>query len=120
MIYEEEKGWGREVVFADEPEYCGKFLIFDKEGAKFSMHFHIDKKETWYVQQGKFKLILLDTDTARTYSSILEKGDTHCNLITRPHQLIALEDNSIIIEVSTEDISEDNYRVFPGDSQKEE
>jgi hypothetical protein len=34
-----------------------------------------------------------------------------------PHQLQAAEDNSIIVEVSTPDSIEDNYRVAPGDSQ---
>ena len=39
------KGWGHELIFASEPEYCGKFLNFN-EGAKFSMHYHRDKDET--------------------------------------------------------------------------
>jgi hypothetical protein len=34
-----------------------------------------------------------------------------------PHQLICLEEGTII-EVSTPDSVEDNYRVMPGDSQK--
>ena len=34
-----------------------------------------------------------------------------------PHQLIAMEDNSIIIEVSTPDSVEDNYRIAKGDNQ---
>jgi hypothetical protein len=29
-----------------------------------------------------------------------------------------LEDNSIIVEVSTPDSVEDNFRIFPGDSQR--
>ena len=37
-----------------------------------------------------------------------------------PHQLKALEENIIIIEISTEDYPHDNYRVAPGDSQLEE
>ena len=36
------------------------------------------------------------------------------------HQLKALEENIIIIEISTEDYPHDNYRVAPGDSQLEE
>ena len=37
-----------------------------------------------------------------------------------PHQLVAIEDDSIIIEVSTPDSVEDNYRIGKGDSQKSE
>jgi hypothetical protein len=36
-----------------------------------------------------------------------------------PHQLIALDDNSSITEVSTPDSVEDNYRIIPGDSQND-
>lgn len=37
------KGWGREIIFVNNDEYCGKLLCFDK-GKKFSMHYHIKKK----------------------------------------------------------------------------
>jgi hypothetical protein len=36
-----------------------------------------------------------------------------------PHQLICIEEGTII-EVSTPDSVEDNYRVLPGDSQRED
>ena len=29
-------------------EYCGKILRFNS-GKKFSMHYHLEKKETWYI-----------------------------------------------------------------------
>jgi hypothetical protein len=35
-----------------------------------------------------------------------------------PHKLIALEDDSEIMEVSTRDSAEDNYRIGDGDSQR--
>jgi D-lyxose ketol-isomerase len=35
-----------------------------------------------------------------------------------PHKLIALEDKSEIMEVSTRDSAEDNYRIGDGDSQR--
>ena len=52
-----EKGWGREIIFVNNEEYCGKILQFNK-GKKFSMHYHILKKETWYVSKGSFILKL--------------------------------------------------------------
>jgi hypothetical protein len=30
-----EKGWGKEIIFVNNPEYCGKILCFNK-GKKFS------------------------------------------------------------------------------------
>jgi len=36
------KGWGREEIWADEPGYCGKNMVFEA-GKRFSMHFHRTK-----------------------------------------------------------------------------
>lgn len=113
-----DKGWGKEIIFADHENYCGKLMVFDYAGAKFSMHFHAIKEETWYVQQGSFIVIWIDTMNAKIHESVLKTGDTWHNPINFPHQLEALEANSIIFEVSTHDDINDNYRIFPGDSQK--
>tara|TARA_B100000965_G_scaffold14609_3_gene10976 strand:+ start:3921 stop:4289 length:369 start_codon:yes stop_codon:yes gene_type:complete len=116
---EQQKGWGKELIFATTDKYCGKLMFFDKKGAKFSMHFHKEKDESWYVLNGSFTLHTLDTKTADMETHILTKGETWRNTPLLPHQLIAMEDNSIIIEVSTPDSVEDNYRIFKGDSQSE-
>ena len=116
---EQQKGWGKELIFATTDKYCGKLMFFDKKGAKFSMHFHKEKDESWYVLNGSFTLHTLDTKTADMETHILTKGETWRNEPLLPHQLIAMEDNSIIIEVSTPDSVEDNYRIFKGDSQSE-
>jgi mannose-6-phosphate isomerase-like protein (cupin superfamily) len=92
-------------------------LVFEKVGAKFSMHFHKEKDETWFVNSGSFKLIYCDTTTATYVEKILKEGDTWRNPPMMPHQLIALEPDSMVFEVSTADSVEDNYRIIPGDSQ---
>ena len=114
------KGWGHELIWESNEKYCGKMLVFYKVGNQFSMHFHKNKDETWYVHKGKFLLNWIDTDTASTNTVHLKEGDTWRNMPLVPHQLKALEENSIIIEISTEDYPHDNYRVAPGDSQLEE
>jgi uncharacterized RmlC-like cupin family protein len=113
-----EKGWGREMIFADMPNYCGKFMIFDKEGSRCSMHFHAIKDETWYVQRGSFIVKWIETKDASVHEHVLCAGNNWHNPPLMPHQLIALEDNSCIVEVSTHDDPNDNYRVAVGDSQK--
>lgn len=112
------KGWGREIIFASTPNYCGKLMEFYRVGAKSSMHFHVKKHETWYVQKGKFRVNWINHCDATHGSHILIEGSTWTNEIGEPHQLEALEDNSVIFEVSTYDDPNDNYRVMPGDSQK--
>ena len=112
-----EKGWGYELIWATNDTYCGKTMVFERAGAKFSMHFHREKDETWFVCAGKFKLRWIDTDTAQIFEKDLNQGDTWRNLPFQPHQLESIEPESMIFEVSTPDSVEDNYRIFPGDSQ---
>ena len=110
-----EKGWGNEFIFASTDKYCGKLLNFTM-GSKFSMHFHAGKDETWYVLRGRFQVHCIDTRTATEHIQDLNEGDTWHNPPLLPHQLYCIEAGTII-EVSTPDSVEDNYRVRPGDSQ---
>ena len=110
------KGWGSELIWATNDKYCGKLMRFNKD-AKFSMHFHAQKDETWYVLSGKFEVKYIMTQDASMKSQILESGSVWRNEPLEPHQIICLEEGTII-EVSTPDSVEDNYRVMPGDSQK--
>lgn len=110
------KGWGHELIWATNEKYCGKMMHFNT-GARFSMHFHREKEETWYVQNGKFIVRWIDTKTAEQHEQILVEGAVWHNPPCMPHQLICLEEGTVV-EVSTPDSVEDNYRVQPGDSQK--
>jgi len=109
------KGWGSENIWATNDKYCGKLLKFN-QGAEFSMHFHAEKEETWYVLSGSFIVRCIDTTNANQYEQALKEGDVWHNKPLLPHQLICLEEG-VIIEVSTPDSVEDNYRVGKGDSQ---
>jgi len=106
------KNWGYELWVHNDFEYCGKLLVFEKDRNRFSMHYHLQKKESWYVQQGRFQFNWIDVENGKLTGKTLEKGDSV--LIERglPHQLIALEDNSIVFEVSTEHFDEDSYRIY--------
>lgn len=111
-----QKGWGSELIWATNDKYCGKLLRFNT-GAKFSMHFHAVKDETWYVLDGLFFVKWIDTTTATEHIVYLKPGDTWHNPPHKPHQLVCQESGTII-EVSTPDSVEDNYRVGKGDSQQ--
>lgn len=110
-----EKGWGSELIWATNDKYCGKLMNF-KQGAKFSMHFHAVKEESWLVQSGLFKVIWIDTKDASRHEKTLNIGDKWHNAPLVPHQLVCLQ-AGVILEVSTADSVEDNYRVEKGDSQ---
>ncbi len=109
------KGWGHEVIFENNELYCGKLLNF-KQGAKFSMHYHMIKDETWYVQEGEFIYRWINTETAEVNERVLKVGDTVRQYPGQPHQLEALTDG-VVYEVSTEHFDNDSYRVWKGDSQ---
>ena len=109
------KGWGHEVVFVNNAQYCGKILHFNKD-ARFSMHYHLKKQETWYVAKGRFQFNYIDTRTASILTTTLEIGDTITNEVGEPHQIICLEEGDIF-EVSSHHEDSDSYRVMKGDSQ---
>ena len=109
------KGWGEELIIENNEMYCGKLLKF-KKGCKFSMHYHLIKDETWYVQEGEFKYRWIDTETAELHEVKLKEGDVVRQRVGQPHQILA-ETDGTIFEVSSQHFDEDSYRVFPGDSQ---
>ena len=113
-----DKGWGFEIVFANNEKYCGKLLIFDKAGAKTSLVFHKEKTKSWFINAGKFKVTFIDVTTGEIKQSELSEGQTADFGPLGPHQIEALVDNSMIFEVGTADYVEDRFRLSPGDTQK--
>jgi mannose-6-phosphate isomerase-like protein (cupin superfamily) len=110
------KNWGYEYVIVNNDKYCGKILHFEV-GKKFSMHFHIIKKETWFVHSGKFRFRWIETSNADIQEEILEPGHVITNEIGQPHQIECLETGDIF-EISTQHFDDDSYRVLKGDNQK--
>lgn len=110
-----QKGWGSENIWCTNEKYCSKFMNFDSN-AKFSMHFHKEKDETWYILLGEFTVEYIDTTDASLHRKLLREGDVWHNPPLLPHRLICHKKGTIV-EVSTPDSVEDNYRIMPGDSQ---
>jgi len=107
-----EKNWGYELWIHNDEDYCGKSLVFTKKGNKFSMHYHLKKKETWYVQKGSFIFNWIDVENGKRLSQLIQEGDSVLIERGQPHQLTALKDNSTIFEVSTQHFDEDSYRIY--------
>ena len=112
-----DKGWGFELVFANNDKYCGKLLIFERAGAKTSLVFHKEKAKSWFVNAGKFKIKFIDVSTGEIKEAVLEEGQTADFGQLGPHQIESLMPNSIIFEVGTGDYVEDRFRLAPGDTQ---
>jgi hypothetical protein len=112
-----DKGWGFELVFANNDKYCGKLLVFERAGAKTSLVFHKEKAKSWFVNAGKFKVKFIDVATGEVKEAVLEEGQTADFGQLGPHQVESLVANSVIFEVGTGDYVEDRFRLAPGDTQ---
>lgn len=108
-----EKPWGYELWFANDitQNYCGKLLHIDA-GQKFSMHFHLNKHETFYVLNGRVTLRALNFKTSEVITTIYVQGDAIVVPPFSPHQLEAHDGDVNIIEVSTYHRDEDSYRLW--------
>ena len=111
-----EKLWGYELCIHNDKQYCGKLLVFPKEGSNFSMHYHMIKNETWYVQSGRFQFDWIDN--TKLHRMVINEGDVIYIERGKPHQLTALEEDSSIFEVSTEHFEDDSYRIYRDNPQE--
>lgn len=100
------KPWGKEIWFANQPEYVGKILHINK-GHRYSLQYHERKTETQYVLKGRVKFTMGEEEV------ILNPGDKLDVFPGTIHRAEALEDTEIL-EVSTNDLDdvvklEDDY-----------
>jgi mannose-6-phosphate isomerase-like protein (cupin superfamily) len=107
-----EKTWGYELWIHNDTDYCGKLLVFTKSGNKFSMHYHMIKDETWYVQKGAFQFDWIDTENGERCYTQIQEGDVIEIKKGLPHQLTALTEEATVFEVSTQHFDEDSYRIY--------
>ena len=107
-----EKGWGRELWVHNDERYCGKVLVLQK-GKRCSLHFHVKKHETFFLQKGQVQMELVHSD-GRRESFVMRPGDTLEISPGLMHRFTGLEDSEIF-EFSTQHFEEDSYRVEKGD-----
>jgi mannose-6-phosphate isomerase-like protein (cupin superfamily) len=107
-----EKKWGYELWVHNDVDYCGKLLVFTKSGNKFSMHYHMIKDETWYIQKGAFQFDWIDTENGERCYTQIQEGDVIEIKKGLPHQLTALTEEATVFEVSTQHFDEDSYRIY--------
>lgn len=97
------KPWGKEIWFANQPEYVGKILHI-KKGHRYSLQYHERKKETQYLLKGQVKFYLGENADALD-EIILNPGDKLDVYPGMIHRAEALEDAEIL-EVSTNDLDD--------------
>ena len=107
-----EKKWGHETWLAnnEKENYCGKILRIN-QGCSSSMHYHMDKHETFYVTDGTLQIILIDTEQAIEEHHIVLEGCTFEIERGQPHQLLAYDGEVEFIEISTFHKDSDSKRI---------
>tara|TARA_B100000676_G_scaffold312541_1_gene387276 strand:+ start:935 stop:1282 length:348 start_codon:yes stop_codon:yes gene_type:complete len=107
-----EKSWGHEIWMANnkEEDYCGKILRIN-QGYNSSLHFHLEKHETFYILKGSLQVDLIDTIDGVKVSRVLNEGDVMEIDRGQPHQLIAYDGDVEFIEISTFHKDYDSKRI---------
>ncbi len=107
-----DKPWGYEIHWTkDDLPYMGK-LIHINEGARLSLQVHDKKQESWFLINGKGKVIW-ENKNGNLIETELENGQGYTCAIGQKHRLAGITDCDII-EVSTPEIGttyrlEDDY-----------
>lgn len=114
-MHHQTRGWGHELWIENRSDYCGK-ILFVEVGKRGSLHFHLKKTETMYVEQGSAKLRMIDTDTAQEYFVELGQGDSILIEPGQPHQIINDGFETLrLFEFSTTHFEDDSRRLQKGD-----
>lgn len=111
--YTHKRGWGTELWIENRPEYCGK-ILFLEAGKKCSLHFHMNKTETMFLQEGRVDIDMIDPETGLRYTVNLQPGDSILIPAGQVHQIHALKASNLF-EFSTMHEESDSYRVQKGD-----
>lgn len=106
-----DKVWGREVWLCNNDEFCGKLLEIDA-GNNLSMHFHVNKREVFYVLEGTGTLLWITPADGKLQTLPLTTGSVVEICRTLMHQIEATTDMKIM-EFSTHHEDTDSYRVTP-------
>lgn len=139
MINHVDKEWGSEDWLVNNDSYCSKFLNL-KKGYQCSVHYHAIKDETFYVLEGMVELQVVNIRDFVTVVTpilnaeevefihetamknkvgilnglqkvILKKGDQYRINPFLAHKFTAITDTAKLLEVSTQHMDEDSYRV---------
>lgn len=112
-----EHDWGYELAFASNKNYSGKILVFEKRGATTPMMIHKERRKSWFVNAGKFKLTFIDVKTGLERSVEIDEGRNVDISEMSPHQLESLHPNSVIFEVGMPHYDTDDFKLSPHTSQ---
>ena len=110
------KEWGHEIWLAnnEQEDYCGKILLIE-EGHSSSMHYHVDKHETFYVLEGTLRVDMLrdkENPEAHPFTMTVKQGESMEMERGQAHKLVAVDRDVTLIEISKFHRDEDSHRLY--------
>ena len=111
-----DKDWGYELWLAnnENENYCGK-ILFIEQGKSTSMHYHLEKHETFHVVEGFLSVDMLqdkDEPDHQPLTITCEEGKSMEMERGRAHKLRASKGHVTLIEVSNFHRDEDSHRLY--------
>jgi|TARA_X000000950_G_scaffold30789_1_gene33293 hypothetical protein len=110
--------WGKELVWAMQPGYVAKILLFENKNAKTDLRFHSDANKTFFINNGKFLLRFIDTQSGKLLQKELKEGDVYHAPPLHPHSWECLETTGSINEVSNSFLPTDVFTVISANNIK--
>ena len=107
-----QKSWGWEEWIVNNDLYCGKRLHFVQVFGSTSLHFHMKKHETMFVERGRFEITVHETKTGDEKRHDLYEGESIVIVPGTPHRIKAMIADSILVEFSTHHEDDDSYRIM--------
>jgi mannose-6-phosphate isomerase-like protein (cupin superfamily) len=102
-----EKSWGYEEILHNGT-YCLKLLVYTKPLAS-SLHYHIDKHETFYIASGAFQVDTIGDSRRMGLGEFVVIPPNH------PHRVRCIEPGTIV-EGSSFDDPRDCVRLIPSEA----
>ena len=102
--------WGTAKILYSDTTVTVKELTF-ATAANTSLHYHLRRRETLYVQSGSFSIRVLNTEKGIFEEVVLKPGMTYTLSRGAVHQVMCTE-RGIIIETSLTYEEEDVVRIF--------
>lgn len=98
-----EKPWGKEEIWAETPNYVGKYLHITR-GHRLSRQYHNVKEETIRVLSGT---LTIEIGSGPDQTMYLESGETYHVKPLTIHRFGAGADNDVVlVEVSTPELDD--------------
>ena len=105
-----QKNWGYEIWFANNEQYCGKYLCInqDRWSSDGAFHYHKIKDETFFVIEGNLILDYVEDDAF--YSITLHPRQSFRVFPHVKHRFSTESQQCFFIEASTTHREDDSYR----------